>query len=67
MRRAENHLSEQQHLNDEEKWREALTQGEAVPRAMRRLFGTLPANPRCKMCNAPFKGLGAPPMMKAPK
>jgi adenylate cyclase len=55
-------LSEQQLPNDEEKWRKALTQGEVVPRVMRRLFGALPENPRCKMCNAPFKGLGAPLM-----
>jgi adenylate cyclase len=26
----------------------------------RHLFGLLPANPRCTLCNAPFAGLGAP-------
>ena len=46
----------------EEEWRRALTQAERVPRVMRRLFAALPDNPRCKMCNAPFRGLGAPLM-----
>lgn len=26
----------------------------------RHLFGLLPSNPRCRFCNAPFKGIGAP-------
>jgi adenylate cyclase len=55
-------LPEETLAHDEENWRKALTEGETVPRVMRRLFGTLPANPRCKMCNAPFKGAGAPVM-----
>lgn len=52
----------EQPTDQEEMWRRALTEAETVPRFMRRLFGTLPANPRCKMCNAPFRGLGAPIM-----
>lgn len=42
----------------EEEWRLALTVGENVPRHFHRIAGLLPANPRCKMCNAPFKGWG---------
>ena len=42
----------------EEEWRLALTEGEIIPMHLHHLFGLLPANPRCKMCNAPFKGVG---------
>lgn len=47
--------------NDEnvnEQWRQILTKGEPMPREMRRLFRLLPSSPRCKICNAPFKGFG---------
>jgi adenylate cyclase len=42
----------------EELWRGMLT-GQ-VPRlqTMRRISGTLPSPPRCKLCNAPFRGVG---------
>ena len=55
-------MSPQEPSESEQQWRKALTQGEAVPRFMRHLFAVLPASPRCKMCNAPFKGIGAPLM-----
>ena len=42
----------------EEQWYRMLTEGEAIPHVLRHLQGLLPASPRCKMCNAPFKGLG---------
>lgn len=42
----------------EEMWHQVLTQGETIPRHVRHLLGLLPSSPRCKMCNAPFKGLG---------
>ncbi|NJC97054.1 MAG: adenylate/guanylate cyclase domain-containing protein [Anaerolineales bacterium] len=42
----------------EEEWRLALTVGETVPRRFHHIAGFLPSNPRCKMCNAPFKGWG---------
>lgn len=42
----------------EEEWRLALTQGEDVSRRFHRFVGLLPSNPRCKLCNAPFKGWG---------
>ena len=35
-----------------------MTEGEIIPMHLHHLFGLLPANPRCKMCNAPFKGVG---------
>ena len=46
----------------EELWR-ALAMGE-LPKARRGRFALkfLPSNPRCKMCNAPFRGVGAPLM-----
>ena len=42
----------------EEQWYRMLTEGESIPHVLRHLQGLLPASPRCKMCNAPFKGLG---------
>jgi adenylate cyclase len=42
----------------EEMWAQMLT-GE-LPRLqqMRRIWGALPSPPRCKLCNAPFRGPG---------
>ncbi len=42
----------------EEEWYRSLTTGENVPVHLRHLMGLLPSSPRCKLCNAPFKGLG---------
>jgi adenylate cyclase len=42
----------------EEKWYQTLTEGEDIPRNLRHLMALLPSNPRCKLCNAPFKGWG---------
>jgi adenylate cyclase len=42
----------------EEEWYQSLTTGEDVPRHLRHLLGLLPSSPRCKLCNAPFKGWG---------
>lgn len=39
-------------------WYKMLTEGEPVNRHIYHLFGILPANPRCKLCAAPFKGWG---------
>jgi len=47
-----------QPTKSEEQWRLTLTKGENVPHHLLHLFGLLPSNPRCKMCNAPFKGVG---------
>ena len=42
----------------EEEWYQSLTTGENVPVHLRHLMGLLPSSPRCKLCNAPFKGWG---------
>lgn len=44
--------------NDSQRWYQLLTEGEPVVRHVRHLVAYLPSNPRCKMCNAPFKGWG---------
>lgn len=54
--------SEQSHPDTaiEQMWRTMLTTGEYAPeRRMRKLFGHLPRDPRCKFCHAPFEGVGA--------
>ena len=43
-------------------WRAVLTGEHPGLRRGRSLFGRLPANPRCKLCNAPFAGPFAPLM-----
>jgi adenylate cyclase len=42
----------------EEEWYKMLTEGEPIPRRIYHLHGWLPSDPRCKLCAAPFKGLG---------
>jgi adenylate cyclase len=42
----------------EQQWRSTLIEGENIPHRLRHLLGLLPSNPRCKVCNAPFKGAG---------
>jgi adenylate cyclase len=42
----------------EEQWYQMLTQGESIPRTVRNFLGLLPSTPRCKLCNAPFRGWG---------
>jgi adenylate cyclase len=39
-------------------WRRMLIEGDNIPHTGRRLLGLLPSNPRCKLCNAPFKSWG---------
>jgi adenylate cyclase len=42
-------------------WRSFLATGEITKeRRLRTIFRLLPKDPRCKNCNAPFQGLGAP-------
>jgi adenylate cyclase len=43
---------------DHEEWVRFLNEGEPGMRKVYRLFGMLPASPRCKLCNAPFKSWG---------
>jgi len=45
-------------LTPEEEWYKMLTEGEPVNRQLYHLFGILPADPRCKLCAAPFRGWG---------
>ena len=48
---------------DEEFWRRFLEQGgDSWKGVGRRVFKVLPADPRCRMCAAPFRGPGAPLM-----
>ena len=43
---------------EHDEWVRFLNEGEDGQRHMYHLFGLLPANPRCKLCNSPFKGWG---------
>jgi adenylate cyclase len=47
---------------DNDFWREYLTRGPSTERRMRRLLARLPRDPRCRLCGAPFGGIGAPLM-----
>jgi adenylate cyclase len=40
-------------------WHDFLTRGDSTERRMRLVFKRIPANPRCKLCGAPFAGAGA--------
>ncbi len=42
----------------EERWRQILTSPAFLYQRQRRIFGVMPAEERCKNCNAPFTGLG---------
>ena len=42
----------------EEEWRALLTGEHMDMLALRRTFRHVPASPRCKLCHAPFKGVG---------
>jgi adenylate cyclase len=43
-------------------WTEFLTRGDSMERRVRKVFRLIPDGPRCKLCAAPFGGLGAPIM-----
>jgi adenylate cyclase len=43
-------------------WRDFLTNGDPSERRIRGIFRRIPQGPRCRMCAAPFAGLGAPVM-----
>jgi adenylate cyclase len=44
--------------SNEDEWSRFLNEGEPGMRHVYHLLGLLPASPRCKLCNAPFKGPG---------
>jgi adenylate cyclase len=41
-----------------EMWEQMLTGSYPRLNTMRRMWGALPSPPRCKLCNAPFRGIG---------
>ncbi|MGH8937420.1 MAG: adenylate/guanylate cyclase domain-containing protein [Acidimicrobiia bacterium] len=43
-------------------WRDFLTRGHSKERAGRQVFKLIPHDPRCRLCAAPFAGIGAPLM-----
>ena len=45
-------------LTPEEMWARMLTGDLPRLQRMRRIWGALPSPPRCKLCNAPFRGFG---------
>lgn len=47
---------------NEDYWRDYLEKGEPYIRVGRRVFSAIPSDPRCKLCTAPFAGLGGPVM-----
>jgi adenylate cyclase len=47
---------------NEEFWRNFLSRGHSKERAGRMLFKLIPHDPRCRLCAAPFSGVGAPMM-----
>jgi adenylate cyclase len=47
---------------NEEFWREYLTHPDSLMATGRRFFSRLPANPRCRLCSAPFAGAGGAAM-----
>ena len=44
----------------EDFWRDYLEKGEPYIRIGRKVFSAIPSDPRCRLCTAPFGGLGAP-------
>ena len=49
---------EETYAEDDETWRGILGRGDFGLDKMRSFFVRIPSNPRCKMCAAPFGGLG---------
>jgi adenylate cyclase len=46
--------------HDEAFWHEFLTRGDPMERRVRGFLRRIPDGPRCKLCAAPFAGVGAP-------
>jgi adenylate cyclase len=42
----------------EEEWYHMLMEGEPINKRLYHLFGLIPKDPRCKICGAPFGGIG---------
>lgn len=43
-------------------WRDYLEKGEPHLKVQRKVFSAVPSDPRCRMCTAPFGGIGKPLM-----
>jgi adenylate cyclase len=52
---------------DDAFWRDYLTNGDRLERRLRRVLRMLPADPRCKLCAAPFHGVGGAVMRSVGK
>jgi adenylate cyclase len=48
--------------SNEEYWRDFLTRGSSAEHYGRLIFKRIPTDPRCRLCAAPFAGVGAPLM-----
>ncbi len=48
-----------ENISIEEQWRLMLSGNNPKERRNRHLFGLLPKDPRCRLCNAPFHGVGS--------
>jgi adenylate cyclase len=46
----------------DEYWRHYLDEGEPYIRLGRKVFSAIPSDPRCRLCTAPFGGIGGPIM-----
>jgi adenylate cyclase len=46
------------HMMTQDEWRSILMGDAPGLRQGRRFFSLIPSNPRCKLCNAPFRGFG---------
>ena len=49
-------------MENEAFWRDLLTNGDSRERRARLVFKRIPTGPRCRLCAAPFAGIGAPLM-----
>jgi adenylate cyclase len=60
-------MDDARRLRDDDLWREVLAGTQSRMRAGRRLMRYLPTDPRCKLCAAPFGGVGGALMRLAGK
>jgi adenylate cyclase len=51
-------MSENAQPANDAMWQQVLTDPKHGPRVIRRVFRSLPSAPRCKMCYAPYAGIG---------
>ncbi len=51
--------TEEHHSEHDELWRKFFVEGIEAFNGSRKIFQVLPSNPRCRVCNAPFSGVGS--------